>query len=179
MKKCGSKSQCSIVYISFILAQIPQHPNNKSRRYFDQNTNFKTQISKHKFQILKSKQCLQMNPKNKCSQSHSSQFKSNNKSLTKNVPKIIHPNSKKIKNQKLLLTKTQSPNLEVQTMDLKMNFKNKCFQNHSYNSKPIKKKKKLLLVKTKSFNFEIQNNGCNEPREQVLQKSIIPTQKQQ
>jgi hypothetical protein len=46
MKKCGSKSQCSIDYISFILAQIPQHPNNKSRSYIDQNTNFKSWSSK-------------------------------------------------------------------------------------------------------------------------------------
>ncbi len=65
-------------------------------------------------------------------------------------------------------------------MDLQMNLKSKCFQNHSYNSKPIEKKRKekLLLVKTKSLDFEIQNNGCNEPQEQVLPKSIILTQKQ-
>jgi hypothetical protein len=35
------------------------------------------------------------------------------------------------------------------------------------------------LVKTKSLDFEIQKNGWNEPQEQVLSKSIIPTQKQQ
>jgi hypothetical protein len=120
-----------------------------------------------------------MNPKNKCSQSHSSQFKSNNKCSNNHSSQF-----NKKTNQKLFLTKTQSPNLEVQTMDLQMNLKNKCFQNHSYNSKPIETKKKfnflkILLVKTKSLDFEIQNNGCNEPQEQVLPKSIIPTQKQQ
>jgi hypothetical protein len=96
------------------------------------------------------------------------------------LPKSFIPIQKKT-NQKFVSTKTQSPNLEVQTMDLQMNLKNKCFQNHLYNSKPIKKKRKekLLLVKTKSLDFEIQNNGCNEPQEQGLPKSIIPTQKQQ
>jgi hypothetical protein len=68
------------------------------------------------------------------------------------LPKSFIPIQKKT-NQKFVSTKTQSPNLEVQTMDLQMNLKNKCFQNHLYNSKPIKKRKKTPIGKNKILGF--------------------------